>query len=278
MIQRNFFPKLCQCSQRLLLSLSICLLLMACGGGADADSTPAASGNTANSSATISADIKVLMMGNSHTHFNYLPARLEAILRLAYPGKTVAVVVSPASLFLDEHLKYRPTLDLLKNQKWNAVIFQAQKYSSSGAYSYSTSEAVTLVGLARQSNALPVLYPEWPRRGIDETDRIFAQHVEIAEQAPACIAPIGQAWDMALQRHPELPLYAGDGNHSASVGAQLTAYVLFATLSGKLPSSLPDIAPSDVSPQVQSQLRLVADAAVMALSPYKYCPKDKPLL
>nr|WP_315485789.1 hypothetical protein [uncultured Undibacterium sp.] len=278
MIQRSFFFQPWQCLQRLLLSLSICLLLMACGGGADADSTPAASGNTANSTATISADIKVLMMGNSHTHFNYLPARLEAILRVAYPGKTVAVVVSPASLFLDEHLKYRPTLDLLKNQKWNAVIFQAQKYSSSGAYSYSTSEAVTLVGLARQSNALPVLYPEWPRRGIDETDRIFAQHVEIAEQAPACIAPIGQAWDMALQRHPELPLYAGDGNHSAPVGAQLTAYVLFATLSGKLPSSLPDIAPSDVSQQVQSQLRLVADAAVMALSPYKYCPKDKPLL
>lgn len=279
MIQRHFFSQTRQCLQRLLLSSLSCLLLMACGGGAD--STPMVTSNTVNgtsTTSTISADIKVLMMGNSHTHFNSLPIRLEAILRVAYPGKTVAVVVAPASLFLDDHLRYQPTLDLLKNQKWNAVIFQAQKYSSSGAFSYSTSEAATLVGLARQSNALPVLFPEWPRRGIEETNRIFAQHVEIAEQAPACIAPIGQAWDIALQRHPELPLYADDGNHSAPVGAQLTAFVLFATLSGKPPSSLPDIAGLDVSPQVQSQLRLVVDAAVMALSPYKYCPKDKPLL
>lgn len=278
MIQRHFFSQLWQCLQRILLSSLGCLLLMACGGGAD--STPMASSNTVNgtsTTSTISADVKVLMMGNSHTHFNNLPMRLEAILRVAYPGKTVAVIAAPASLFLDEHLKYEPTLALLKNQQWNAVIFQAQKYSSSGAFSYSIAEAVTLVGLARQSNALPILYPEWPRRGIEETDRIFTQHVAIAEQAPACIAPIGQAWDIALQRHTDLPLYAADGNHSAPIGAQLTALVLFATLSGKLPSSLPDIAGLDISPQVQSQLRLVADAAVTGMSPYKYCPKDKPL-
>ncbi len=266
--------------QRLLFSLLGCMLLMACGG---ANSTSSASSNTENSTSTtsttstISADIKILMMGNSHTHFNSLPLRLEAILRIAYPGKTVAVVAAPASLFLDDHLKHEPTLALLNSQKWNAVVFQAQKYSSSGTVSYSIDEAVTLVGLARQSNALPVLYPEWRRRGIDETNRIFAQHVAIAQRAPACIAPIGQAWEIALQRHPDLALYADDGNHSAPAGAQLTAFVLFATLSGKLPSSLPDIAGLDLSSQVQLQLRLVADAAVTMLSPYKYCAQDKPL-
>lgn len=278
MIQEKFLFEPWQSMQRLLFSLLSCLLLMACGGGAD--STPTASNNTANgnsTTSTINADIKILMMGNSHTHFNSLPMRLEAILRIAYPGKTVAVVAAPASLFLDDHLKHEPTLALLNNQKWNAVVFQAQKYSSSGTVSYSIDEAVTLVGLARQSNALPVLYPEWPRRGIEETNRIFAQHVAIAQRAPACIAPIGQAWEIALQRHPDLALYADDGNHSAPAGAQLTAFVLFATLSGKLSSSLPDIAGLDLSSQVQLQLRLVADAAVTALSPNKYCPQDKPL-
>lgn len=268
--------------QRQLFSILICLLVIACGGGSDAASaartTESSTSTTESSTSTINADIKVLMMGNSHTHFSDLPERLEAMLRVGNPGKTVAVVAAPASLFLDQHLKHKPTLALLKNQQWNYVILQAQKYSSSGAFSYSIAEAISLVGLARQSNALPVLYPEWPRRGIAETDRIFTQHVSIAQQAPACIAPIGQAWDMALQRHPDLPLYATDGNHSVAAGAQLTALILYATLSGKLPTTLPDMQVSDVSTTMQGQLRRVADETVMALSPYKYCPQDKPSL
>lgn len=269
----NLYRQQGNCLQRQLLSILICLLAIACGGGSDA--APAAKTTETNTS-TINADIKVLMMGNSHTHFNDLPGRLEAMLRVGNPGKTVAVIAAPASLFLDEHLKHASTLALLKNQQWNYVILQAQKYSSSGAFSYSIAEAISLVGLARQSKALPVLYPEWPRRGIAETDRIFTQHVSIAQQAPACIAPIGQAWDMALQRHANLPLYATDGNHSTAAGAQLTAFILYATLSGKLPSTLPDIQVSDVSTMMQIQLRQVADETVLALSPYKYCPQDKP--
>lgn len=269
----NLYRQRTNCLQRRLFSILICLLAIACGGGSDA--APAAKA-TEMSASTINADIKVLMMGNSHTHFNDLPARLEAMLRVGNPGKTVAVIAAPASLFLDEHLKHESTLALLKNQQWNYVILQAQKYSSSGAFSYSITEAISLVGLARQSKALPVLYPEWPRRGIAETDRIFTQHVSIAQQAPACIAPIGQAWDMALQRHPDLPLYATDGNHSAAAGAQLTAFILYSTLSGKLPSTLPDIQVSDVSMSRQRQLRMVADETVLALSPYKHCSQDKP--
>ncbi|WP_338847382.1 hypothetical protein V8J88_01525 [Massilia sp. W12] len=218
------------------------------------------------------------MMGNSHTHFSSLPARLEAMLRASHPGKTVAVVAAPASLFLDGHLKDAQTLALLKGQSWHYVILQAQKYSSSGAFSYSIAEAVNLVRMARQAGALPVLFPEWPRRDIDETGRIFTLHVSIAQQAPACIAPIGQAWEIALQRHPGLALYAADGNHSAAAGAQLAALMLYATVSGKSPSAVPDIAFADVSPEVQLQLRLAADDAVKALSPRKYCPQDASML
>ncbi len=265
---------------RFLYSLVICIAVTACGGGVGSVPQTGNSNNGAsnNNAAPISADIKVLMMGNSHTYFSSLPARLEAMLRANHPGKTVAVVVAPASLFLDEHSKNAQTMALLRGQSWNYVILQAQKYSSSGAFSYSTSEAVNLVKIARQAGALPILFPEWPRRDVPETERIFTLHVSIAQQAPACVAPIGQAWDLALQRHPNLALYGADGNHSAAAGAQLAALMLYTTVSGKLPSSLPDIAFADVSPDIQRQLRLVADDAVAALSPRKYCPQDLPTL
>lgn len=252
--------------RRYLALAAICLLASACGGG---------SGSDASSALPIQADIKVLMMGNSHTVGSDLPARLGAMLRAGYPGKTVAIVVAPGSMFLEEHVKNASTLALLKGQSWSHVILQAQKYSSSGLFTYSIAEAVTLVGMARQANALPVLYPEWPRRGIAETDRIFDLHVSIAQQAPACIAPIGQAWDIALQRNPALPLYADDGNHSAAAGAQLTALVLYATLSGKSPAALPDMAFTDVSPAMQLQLRQAAEDAAAAFSPRQYCPQDR---
>lgn len=265
--------------KRLFFSLFTFSLIVACGGGGsgDANATNAVQNNINQPHINqTNADIKVLMMGNSHTHYNQLSARLEMMLRAGNPNKTVAVVTAPASLFLDEHLKQESTLNLLKGQQWNFVILQAQKYSSSGKYSYSIAEAISLVGLARQSNAVPVLFPEWSRNGIAETDRILENHIAIAKQAPACIAPIGQAWDIALQRN--LPLYSADGNHSVAAGAQLTAYILYASLTGKLPSTLPNIPVSDVSSDMQGQLRLAADEAVTAHSPFQYCPQDKPAL
>ncbi len=261
-------------NSRYMGQLLLCLFISACGGGGASSSAPNSTGSgTQNNTSTVNADIKILMMGNSHTAGSQLPARLEAMMRAGYPSKTVAVVVAPGSMFLDEHLKHAPTLALLKGQSWNFVILQAQKYSSSGQFTYSITEAIELVGLARKSNALPVLYPEWTRRGIAETNRILEQHIEIANAAPACIAPIGQAWDIALQRHPELPLYDADGNHADPAGAQLTAYILYATLSGKQASALPDIAVGNIPPAMQLQLRLVADDAVKANSPRKYCPQ-----
>jgi hypothetical protein len=260
-----------------LLAIGIaCLATAACGGAGPAASTTPATPPPTTTPAT-GADIRVLMMGNSHTVVNDLPQRLQAMLQAAQPGKTVAVVVAPDSMFLDEHLSNTRTTQLLEGQTWSAVILQAQKYSSSGLNSYSTSEAETLVRMARTAKALPMLFPEWPRRGVAETDRIYNLHVSIAQKEAACVAPIGQAWDLALQRHPTLELYATDGNHSAPAGAHLSALVLFASLTGASPNSLPTVAPSDIPVATQTQLKQVAADAVQSLAPRTYCPADKPL-
>ncbi len=115
---------------------------------------------------------------------------------------------------------------LLRGQDWSFVILQAQKYSTSGQFVYSTDEAKELVRISRVQHAVPIMFPEWPRKDIDETQRIFDLHVSIAQSEPACVAPIPQAFDLALARDPTLTLHASDGNHSAPAGAFLAALVL----------------------------------------------------
>lgn len=213
------------------------------------------------------------MLGNSHTLAHQLPQQLEALLRAGSPGKSVAVVVAPGLMFLDERLAHRQSMDLLRSREWTAVVLQAQKYSSSGLYSYSTVEAQTLVRETRAVKALPVLFPEWPRLGVPETQTIYALHVSIARQQSACVAPVGQAWDLAQARMPALALHASDGNHSNPAGAYLSALMLYATISGKSTLDLPALE-NGVDPALQAQLGKVAADTAQTVSPRQYCPAD----
>ena len=144
-------------------------------------------------------------------------------------------------MFLEERVHDAPSIDLLHSQNWSFVILQAQKYSTSGQFDYSTEEAKELIRMSRAQHAVPVMFPEWPRKDVDETQRIYDLHVSIAQAEPACVAPIGQAWDLALARDPTLTLHASDGNHSAPAGAFLAALVLYATITGLSPLDLPNV-------------------------------------
>lgn len=220
------------------------------------------------------ADVALLMMGNSHTSSNNLPGMLEAMVASARSGETVDAVVAPGWMFLDERYHHEPSLALLRVQDWSFVILQAQKYSSSGCCFYSTEEAKALVRIAREQNAVPIMFPEWPRLGIDETMRIYDLHVSIAQAEPACVAPIGQAWDLSLQRHPGIRLHAADGNHSNAAGAFLAALVLFTTVTGASPLDAPVLLVSGVPADTQALLRTVAADTVATWPPREWCPDD----
>jgi hypothetical protein len=247
------------------------LLLAACGGGGGASSTPAPD------PAATPAEINLLFMGNSHTSVNGLPEMVASMVRAARPGKTVAAVEAPGWMFLEERAMDAASLRLLGERQWQAVILQAQEYSSSGLFTYPTDGAEALVRMATQAHALPVLFPEWPRRDVDESQRIYELHVSIARVAPACVAPIPQAFDRALARHPDLVLHAADGNHSSPAGAFLAALVIANTMTGLPPDQVPLLAGIAVDAATQEKLRAVASETVAAVPPRQYCPGASPL-
>jgi hypothetical protein len=246
-------------------ALLLSAALTSCGGGGSSAAPPPD---------PVNADITILMFGNSHTAFNSLPDMLGAMVRAGRPGKTVAVSVAPGFLFLDERLNDPTSMAMFNSRKWSAIILQAQRYSTSGTVDYSIAEAVELVRRTRQMPALPLMFPEWPRRGINETQRIFDLHLSIAAQQPACVPPIPQAFDLAAARYPQLALHADDGNHSAPPGAYLAALVLYATLTGNSPLGVPQLNGFGVDAATQANLRTVADDQLKLLSPRLYCPND----
>ncbi len=260
----------------LLFSAMLGLLLAACGGGGET-SVPMAAAPSAPPAAIpppVTADITLLMMGNSHTSTNGLPDTLAAMIHAGKPGKTVATVVAPGFMFLDERLADAQSVALLQSKRWTFVVLQAQKYSSTGLNVYSTTEAEQLIRMARSMGAVPIMFPEWPRLRIDETQTIYNPHVSIAMRQAACVAPIGQAWDRALARYPALTLHAGDGNHSAPAGAFLAALVLYATITGASPGELPSLPVPGVDDATQGLLRAIATETVQAVSPRRMCPND----
>ena len=258
-------------SLRRAAALLLAVLVTNCGGGGG-DATPGPA--TTPRGPVPEADIALLFMGNSHTSANNLPGMVAAIVRATRPGRTVRAVEAPGWMFLDERSTHVPSVELLREGGWNFVVLQAQKYSSSGLYDYPIDGAVSLARMARGVRAVPIMFPEWPRKDVDETQRIYNLHVSIALREPACVAPVPQAWDIALARDPALVLHAPDGNHSAPAGALLAAMVIAAAMTGVPPDQLGDIAEANVPAAVQAKLRTAAAEAVRTHPPRQYCPGD----
>ncbi len=87
-------------------------------------------------------------------------------------------------------------------------------------------------------------------------------HLSIASREPACVAPIGFAWEESILRYPSLDLHAADGNHSNLKGALLSAYVFYGVITGQSSRDLPFVAGINVSEDIQEKLRDVASFVV----------------
>jgi hypothetical protein len=207
-------------------------------------------------------DYQVLLIGNSHSSKNDLPDLIEYLIEIGHPDAAVYVDVAPRWVFLAERIGDKVTQKTLESRQWTHVVLQAQKYSSSGKYYYPTSAAEEWIRRIKTLNARPILFPEWPREGnSEEGPRVHALHMSIAEREPACVAPMGLAWQTVIDENPDLRLHARDGNHSNKNGVLLTALVLYQTITGEAADELPDISKGRIDPEVQKVLRIAASNA-----------------
>lgn len=216
----------------------------------------------------------ILFLGNSHTQRHDVPATVAALLEAGRRPVHVEVATAPGLMHLDERATDEPTLELLRSRDWDVVVMQAQNYSLSGTTDYPNDGSVSLVRNVRKSGGLPVLYAEWPRRGIDETDIILEAYDAIARQEPACLPPVPETFDHAIAEDPELDrtLIDTDGNHATPAGAFLAALVLSAAIGEEDVASLPAVSVPDVPADLQRRLRTLAAQELERIPASRGCP------
>ncbi len=262
----------------------ISVFLLACGGQqtntTPAVSTPPLANNPPVQDPVLGANLQVpdnrkldpqqiLLFGNSHSGSHNLPGTLQLLLQQG-SGKTIGTLRAGGAPYLDERLDDQVSRPLLESGSWTHLILQAQKYSTTGLYNYSTAGTKSWIALAKARGVTPVLFPEHPRAGNNEEGmRIFQLHQQIAAEQAACVAPVGPVWDQVLQQWPDLPLHSDDGNHAAPAGALLTAYILYQVISGQPAEALPDLSALAVPIATQRILRQAASAGIRQYPP---CP------
>jgi hypothetical protein len=182
----------------------------------------------------------VLFVGNSHTAMHDLPEVVARMIRARHPGKNVRVRHFSCG-FLEDAAGNAELRRAIESKSWGHLVLQAQKESMSGKYVYSRAEGIELAKLGRAHGMKVTFYAEWGVKGsAGHAERIERMYSEMATASGARVAPVGRAWDRALSDRPTLPLHDPDGNHQSSLGAFLTASVLFGRLMDQNPTTLED--------------------------------------
>jgi hypothetical protein len=190
---------------------------------------------------------RVLFIGNSYTYVNDLPALIR---RLAASGgnrpgiETDMVAVGGADL----QRLYKETDAVARIRKgcWDYVVLQEQSQldgyvtdpqkNSPEAFYWGVHAFDKEI---RARGAHTVLFLTWPRKDVVfRNDLLLAAFSKIAKETGAKVAPVGPAWEKAVQERPTMTLHAADGSHPNPYGSYLAACVFFAVLSGRSPEGL----------------------------------------
>lgn len=203
--------------------------------------TPTRHSSTKSASNSSASDLKkkkeisVLFLGNSHSA--PIPKLLAAIYAKKQPSVKTKFRTAPSFGFLAQQVKSKKTTDMIKSGNWDYVVLQAQKYSTTGKYTYPTDAAIELAEMAQAAGSKVLMYPEWSRKGVpDEYARIRKIHDGIAKETGARVAPIGECWNAAIDEYDIDGLHASDGNHASNLGSYLNACVFYSIIADDNPS------------------------------------------
>ena len=187
--------------------------------------------------------MRALFLGNSYTFYNDVPGQVRALAAEAGIAMVVDQVVEGGADW-SLHAGRLGGLERIREEPWDVVVLQGRstdpllKRRRFREYGQLLAEAAQKHGarvLLYQTWAWAEDHPSyahrWTKRSPDAwLEVVRAQYIELARTLSVEIAPVGDAWALASQRHPELDLHDEDRHHASPLGSHLAACVLARTI------------------------------------------------
>ncbi|MGQ0801319.1 MAG: hypothetical protein ACT4NL_14575 [Pseudomarimonas sp.] len=182
---------------------------------------------------------RVLLLGNSLTYFNDLPAMLVAIA--AQAGKTLrADSFTLPNASLQDHFRSSEVREALFGNNYQWVILQQGPSSLPESQVHLRRWTLRMDGLIRDAGARPALYMVWPAANFGGSfDSVRRSYSNAALKVDGMFIPAGEAWRAGWRLNPDLPLYGGDRFHPSALGTYAAALSMFAALYRQSPVGLP---------------------------------------
>lgn len=227
---------------------------------------------------------RLLIIGNSYTFCNDLPALLQAMANADKQAMQVDSYTAGAmSLrgFLNSP-QHRKGISMLEKGNYDYVLLQDQSQTPAYKPEETLSSVQQWSTLARKYGAKPVLFMTWAHA--EQTDgKIRLQtsmhedtartYCKAAINSKARVAPVGEAWRRWYAKHPNAPLHTKDMSHPTPEGTYLAACVIYSTITGKSATSIPvrlKNSPVRIPTAKARELQKTAAATLKNFTPAKF--------
>lgn len=244
-------------------------------GSSESESTSESESETTESeSATDTGEpepARVLFVGNSYTFVNDLPGLFEA-MATASGDPRIVDSIAIAGTSVGYHVVNPNTATVLA-EGWDIVVLQGQSVEPITDQALFVQSVVDFAALVEVDNpdAELLLYETWAREqgnavltelGLSAEQMqqgLTEGYAAAADASGARVAPVGQAWALALTEAPQIDLFDPDGSHPSLAGSFLASCVFFAAITGEDAASS-DYVPGSLAPADADALEPIADA------------------
>ena len=182
--------------------------------------------------------MRILMLGNSYTFTNDLPAMLEQLTGAEVTAHTRGGARLAEQRNLNTQMGAK-TLAALEQETWDYVVLQEMSNAPITSREKFQNNVSALCEKIRAAGAEPVLYATWAYQEggkqlasfgmpYEELYRALTDsYREAAERNRALIAEVGTAF---YEQSRTVNLYAPDGSHPNAEGSRLAAQVIAQTI------------------------------------------------
>ncbi len=222
-------------------------------GSGGAGGGGASSSSSASTGAGGTAEQAVLYIGNSYTYVNDLPGMVQGLASSSgLPPLLTPTSITPGGTTFQDHWLDPAVQEAFAGGAYDLVVLQGQSVEPVADPAGFDSYGALLANAASAAGAGVVLYQTWARKEGSDVyaqswsggnpsamqDGLTAAYATLADETGAAVAPVGEAFRVALATHPEIELFSADGSHPSLEGTYLASCVFYHVLTGSpLPAS-----------------------------------------